>query len=81
MTIDQIPHGSYCYKINNINQDGVQKVEYCPYFTFLENGFVKCKLMDLTSEDDILLDDQVKICGISEETYSKIVEVKNINHF
>lgn len=62
-----IPKGNYCYSIKKIDwQNGCVKTKLCPFYEFpshhLEQNS-KCTLINL--EDDVLLDDQVKRCGIN----------------
>jgi hypothetical protein len=64
--LDEIPNGCYCYTIIEI-KGMILKTKLCPYYTYLDEGFCKCSLTGITSEDDFLLDDQIKICGENEE--------------
>lgn len=71
----RIPRGDYCYTIKKIIPDSVYgyriKVKMCPYYHRVEDNFGdshnECKCINV--KDDILLDDQCKICGINEYEY------------
>lgn len=69
----EIPYGNYCYEPIGIEYDKynkpIMKVRTCPYYIYLEDGSSKCSLVNITSDDDILFSDQVKVCGFNEENY------------
>ena len=67
----QIPEGPYCYEPLGtfLTEDGKSgiRTKVCPYwksFGIAGNKIVWCYLLD--KEEDPLLDDQCKICGIKE---------------
>ncbi len=66
---DQVPHGPYCYTILSIEhaEDGmpIMKTRNCDYFERQISGRSRCGLLNV--EDDFLLDDGCKICGINED--------------
>jgi hypothetical protein len=68
--LNEIPYGLYCYTIKEVIYDdkrGVRvKTNLCPYFVYLDEGKSKCLLMNVDSDEDFLVDDQVKICGYNE---------------
>jgi hypothetical protein len=72
----RIPHGDYCYKIVGISPDKIHgaviKVKSCPYYKY-KNSKPYCKF--LNQSDDLLLDDQCKICNINvgDEDYENVV--------
>ena len=55
----KIPKGYYCYTITGPARRGV-KVKHCPYWTGK-----KCSYLNIKIEDDILLEDQCKICEVN----------------
>jgi hypothetical protein len=66
MDLNDIPYGDYCFKIKEIEGGcGRLKMELCPYYQYLDNGQVSCLYLGI-QEEDILLVDKVKICGVNE---------------
>lgn len=65
---EKIPFGPYCYTITDITskKDGLPLIhtQPCGYFEVLKNGITRCKFLQI--EDDILLQDGCKICGIRD---------------
>jgi hypothetical protein len=68
--LKNIPYGDYCYTIKEIikdNKHGIRiKTKLCPYYIYLDDGKSKCLLMNINSDEDFLIEDQLKICGINE---------------
>lgn len=76
-----IPYGSYCYTVIGKTDNGL-KIKRCPFFKCIEkkvyegeyNGkpykeeavLCKCTFCQVTSDEEPLLEDMVKICGIHE---------------
>jgi hypothetical protein len=66
----EIPTGDYCYKLQGIARSpaGLPKLQtkICPHLKSA-SGEIRCALLEGRGEtaSDILLDDQVKICGIN----------------
>jgi hypothetical protein len=63
-----IPKGDYCYTITGpvyTNKDGIPTLptKRCPYWEHLPFGSAYCSYLD--ERDDLLLVDQVKICGVN----------------
>jgi hypothetical protein len=69
--MNDIPLGNYCYNVTDIVNDdtyGIRmKTKLCPYYVHLDEGKCKCLLMNVDSDDDFLIDEQVKICGCNEK--------------
>ena len=69
--LNEIPYGLYCYTIKEIVEDKIYGVrirtKLCPYYVYLDEGKKKCLLMNVDSDEDFLIDDQVKICGYNED--------------
>jgi len=69
--LNDIPYGLYCYTIKEIVEDKIYGVrirtKLCPYYVYLDEGKSKCLLMNVDSDEDFLIDDQVKICGYNED--------------
>ena len=64
-----VPKGAYCYKIKDVIPDVtygfIIKTKPCKYYSHNKNNNRStCKLLNIT--DDLLLDDQCKLCGINE---------------
>lgn len=57
--LEEIPEGPYCYTIIGLMENGRLPIKTCPYWF---DGH--CSLLNMTS---MLLEDQVKECGIKEE--------------
>jgi len=74
--LNEIPYGLYCYTIKEIVNDdryGYRiRTKLCPYFVYLDEGKKKCLLMNVDSDEDFLIDDQVKICGYNEDIDSEV---------
>lgn len=76
-----IPYGPYCYTIIGQTEKGL-KTKPCPFFKYVglktyegeyqekpykeKAPLYKCMYCNLTSDDDFLLGDSVKICGVHE---------------
>lgn len=77
--LNDIPCGNYCYTIVEVisyNKYSVRmKTKLCPYYVYLDEGKSKCLLMNVSSDDDFLIDDQVKICGVNEEDQEVEIDV------
>ncbi len=73
LTESVIPDGLYCYTPKGIEyrDDGMPifKVEKCPYWqhTNREDGGYDAYCEYLEASDDVLLWDQVKICGVRDD--------------
>ena len=65
-----IPFGDYCYEMLSFDQEKcAMNVKYCPYLKEKidpEWNEERC-FCSLIGAFDILLDDQVKICGINDD--------------
>lgn len=67
--ICEIPAGMYCYTIIEVitkNDKIILKTKNCPYLVHLENGEYKCLYMNINSNEDFLLGDLCKICGVND---------------
>lgn len=64
---DHIPHGPYCYaSIAPMDENGRMKISgMCPYWE--RRGEQNAYCAYLREEDDLMLWDQVKICGVNDE--------------
>lgn len=69
----RVPWGPYCYEplgtfLTKDNKCGIH-VKLCPYWMDIEDALVDgkawCRLLD--AGDDLLLDDQCKICNVNSE--------------
>ena len=60
-----IPDGHYCYKINLV-VGGVIYTNVCPYY-YYGHGYKRGCLYTGEYGNNILLNDQVKICGVNNE--------------
>lgn len=58
-----IPSGDYCYELLSVSPEGRMQIKLCPYWNRLSTGYAECKFVG--ENDDILLDDQIKICSIN----------------
>lgn len=67
---EQIPEGQYCYKfIGEIWKDGKYEgynIEKCKYYKTLGSGWNGC-MFDGIITDDMVFDDQCKMCGIKRD--------------
>lgn len=77
-----IPYGPYCYTVIGRTDKGI-KVKRCPFYKHMglkiykgeydgksykeEAPLYKCTFCGLTSDDEFLLSDSVKICGVHED--------------
>lgn len=76
--LGEIPIGGYCYSLKECQNeykcdcefDCECKVnlikQFCPYRTHIENGLIKCILVNVTSDEDELFSKGIKICGFNE---------------
>lgn len=82
--VNEIPYGDYCYIIKEIVKDEnhgvVLRTKLCPYYVHLSEGNSKCLYMNVDSEEDFLLDDQVKICGMNEEDNEIEISERNLEN-
>jgi len=60
-----IPCGDYCYKINRV-EGSVIYTSVCPYY-YYGHGYKRGCIYTGEYGYDILLNDQVKICGVNNE--------------
>jgi len=69
MSVNEIPYGHYCYCEKTL----------CPYFKFLDEGKVKCTYLNIDDDDDWMLIEKIKLCGVNEldEEYEKDFELSS----
>jgi hypothetical protein len=82
LLINDIPYGPYCYTLKDIIPDqrlGLRvRTFICPHFQYSDDvGFATCSFIK-TNEFDILLDDQVKICGVNELDEEFDIDIKDM---
>jgi len=70
---DDIPYGDYCYTIKKVfiyeTDDFKIQITLCPYYQHFDDGLVGCDYLKIKEDEnnsDILLSDQIKMCGINE---------------
>lgn len=65
-TDEAIPHGPYCYgSLSPMDERGIMRVHgKCPYWESRGERLAYCRY--LQQEDDFILWDQVKICGVND---------------
>lgn len=75
--LNEIPYGNYCYTPVTIEYEKnipIVKIKKCPYLINQEDGSFKCLLINISSYDDDVFADQVKVCGFNEEDYEFVSE-------
>jgi len=79
MITEDIPYGSYCYKIINIDEKRfIIHTKECPYWERIDKYHARCNFLKIqdNDEEDFLLWDQVKLCDIN--TYDNFIEFEDL---
>ncbi|BBW98874.1 hypothetical protein [Geobacillus subterraneus] len=55
----------YCYEVVGREENGCLKTKTCPYYKRKGTNLVYCEYTNVSSDEDVLLLDFVKTCGVN----------------